>query len=329
MKERVYYSPQHPRFKEHDNPYSQNYRDALKKKYKIANYESIPYLVSSMSFTLGALRADIYIINWLENIGYSKLGAVQFMFVRLGLWIIKKRKKKIVWMFHNIHPHQGHNRISLWLYNYLFKNATLIISHSREAAKYVRKHTSVKVLYVCHPVHPINIIENDIKVEACDVLIWGSVAPYKGIYEFMEQATKRHSNLRIRVIGKCDNKSLAFIINEFCNDHITFENRKISFEELAACVKRSRYVLFPYVGSCVSSSGALIDTVVLGGNPVGPNVGAFKDLADEDVCHIYKDYDELFSILEHQELSISDKAREDFCHNNSWDHLVDVIVENL
>lgn len=329
-KEKVYFFPPHPRFEEYGNPYSQNYRDALKKRYEIANLDGIPHLASSVSMVLNIFRADIYIINWMENVGYSKLGDIQFLLDRFALWAIKKRGKKIVWMFHNIHPHGGHNKYSLWLHDYFFKNASLIIAHSKEAAEYAKGHTEKKVLYVCHPIHPIKMKDHtDIVVESCDVLIWGSVVPYKGIYEFLQQVTERKTDLRIRILGECESKSLAKQIKGLCNSRITFENRRASFEEIAASIKKSHYTLFPYVGSCVSSSGALIDTIMMGGNPVGPNVGAFRDLADEDVCHIYKDYDELFSILEHQNLSIGDKARKEFYNNNSWDHLIDIIHDNL
>lgn len=117
-------------------------------------------------------------------------------------------------------------------------------------------------------------------------------------------------------------------IQKLCGKNVLFENRRASFEELAGLIQHTKYVLFPYTGDCVSSSGALIDTIALGGLPIGPNKGAFKDLAQEGVCVTYQDYDELFSIL--GKSSISDKSKiEDFIMKNSWNTFTDFLYENL
>ena len=154
--ERVYYYPPLTE-KEYPNPYSNNYRAALAKRYKLANIDGAYPIGLSIGFFLSVFRADIYIINWLENISYFRYGPMQFRLVKLGLWILNKRKCKIVWMFHNIHPHQGHNASSQWLHKYMFSHASLIISHSKEATEYAKEHTDKKVICVCHPVHPIKM----------------------------------------------------------------------------------------------------------------------------------------------------------------------------
>ena len=93
-------------------------------------------------------------------------------------------------------------------------------------------------------------------------------------------------------------------------------------------MQHSKYVLFPYTGDCVSSSGALIDTIALGGCPIGPNKGAFKDLAEEGVCTVYQDYDELFSILGKPSHFNNSKMTE-FSARNSWDAFADILYKNL
>ena len=55
-------------------------------------------------------------------------------------------------MFHNIHPHIGSNSYSEYIQNWLFRNANIIISHSKDAAKYASLQAKGKVLYQCHPV---------------------------------------------------------------------------------------------------------------------------------------------------------------------------------
>lgn len=326
-KEKVYYFPP-LKGKEYKNPYSANYRNSLAKRYDVVNIKGAPSVGMSIAFILSVFRADIYVINWLENIGKYKFGSLQFELVKLGLWIIKKRKARIVWMFHNKHPHGGHDKCSKWLHDYMFRNASLIISHSKEATEYAKNRTSIKVIYVCHPIHPIKMKSWEGEAKNSDVFIWGNIFGYKGVYEFLQEEAKRHTDLIIRIIGKAENKKLADEIKSMCRDNIIFENRRAEFGEIEAYIRKSRYVLFPYIGSCVSSSGALIDTLVMGGTPVGPEIGAFKDLSDEGVCRIYKDYNDLFDLL-NKDYSIKDETRQTFINGNSWDNLIDIIVNNL
>lgn len=326
-RERVYYFPP-LKGKRYGNPYSANYRAALSERYEVANIAGAPPIGMSIAFILSVLRADIYIVNWLENIAFFKCGKAQFALVKLGLWIIRMRKARIVWMFHNIHPHGGHNAESRWLHDYLFRHASLIISHSEEAAAYARQRTAVPVEYVCHPVHEIERGVYDGEVPQCDVFMWGSVVAYKGIREFLEEYHRRGSTLKVRIIGGCEDAELDAAIRALTNDRVTYERRRASFEEVEAGIKVCRYVLFPYVGSCVSSSGALIDTIVLGGTSVGPSVGAFADLGREGVCLTYGSYDDLFALLD-QEHVISPEQRRTFIARNSWRGLVDVIARKL
>ena len=131
------------------------------------------------------------------------------------------------------------------------------------------------------------------------------------------------------IIGTCKDVALSTAIEENCNDLIMYENRRIGFSELKAAITKSRYVLFPYIGSSVSSSGALIDTICLGGVPVGPNKGAFKDLEREGVCLTYKNDDEMMDILLSEQSFINEFVRQDFIKNNSWQSFAQKINDKI
>lgn len=326
MRSRVYYYP--PASKGgYANPYSANYKEALGRYFEVLDKKNKPSIALGLSFFLNAFRADIYVINWLESVVFLSLGRLQYIFVCLGLWIIKLRKKKIVWMLHNIHPHQGENILSRKIQAILYDSADLVISHSQEAAAFAKGKAKGHVLYVCHPVKPFHIKAVEITMDS-EVLIWGAISPYKGVKEFLCEVRKRNSDMSIHIVGKCNEPLLAESIQELCGKNVLFENRRASFEELAGLIQHTKYVLFPYTGDCVSSSGALIDTIALGGLPVGPNKGAFKDLSQEGVCRVYQDYDELFSILESS--SNIDKSKiDDFIVKNSWEAFAGFLYKNL
>lgn len=308
------------------NPYSYNYKEALGKEHNLINKENRSVIMMGLDFFINSFKADLFIINWLESICFFRLGWIQFLLAQAGLWIIKKRGKKIVWMFHNIHPHQGNNRLSKRIQKDLFRQANLIISHSKEATEYAKKMTEQKVIFINHPIKPIKIKKINANIPPFDVLIWGTLLPYKGIAEFISHNEIQQSNITIRILGICKDEELLKRINQYCNNHIIFENRKANFDEIAAYIQKSRYVLFPYIGSCVSSSGALIDTLVLGGVPIGPNRGAFKDLAEQKLCLTYNSYEELINLINSQ-YSINNKTKETFISTNSWDNLVKTIFQ--
>lgn len=323
----LYYFPSASRHG-YPNPYSIHYKKALEHYFKVLDKENAPRFFLSWCFLKHSFVADIFIVNWLESIPFLRLGYVQYLLVLFGLRIIQWRKKEIIWMFHNIHPHQGDNKYSKKIQNILFKQSKLIISHSQKAAEYARQRTYTKVIYKCHPVSQISVNPFKEDVEPCDVLIWGTILPYKGVYEFISEKNVQSSNLRIRIIGKCSDNELCDILKSKCNERITFENRRVDFDELAACIAHTRYVLFPYIGDCVSSSGALIDTISLGGIPIGPCVGAFKDLEMEGVCLTYNKTDELVELLKGNSTLAADNINS-FMSNNSWQNLASEIKNQI
>lgn len=308
------------------NPYCQHFRDALSQHYKVVYDRRLPNLFGTLPLLLNALHCDQFFVNWLENIGYMHLAPLQYCVARIALWIIRKRGKRIVWIMHNIHPHQGENRMSRSMQQVLFEQSDLIVAHSKEAAAFARDKAGDKVRYICHPVGdetaaPLCPVEGT----KTDVLIWGTILPYKGIVEFLSLPFVRKNSLRVQIVGRCTDAVLSRQIEGLCNDSVTFRNTNAPSAELRQLCQNARWVLFPYIGDCVSSSGSLIDTIVWGGNPLGPARGAFRDLAEEGVCHVYKDYGQLAELLASEPQPAEDKRR-DFVNRNGWPSFINQLV---
>lgn len=309
------------------NPYSQNYKDAIGKYFELVDDSKIP-LTLNYPFLHFSFRADVFVLNWIEGVIYSDKGLLKFLIVLISLLVIRLRRKKIIWMLHNIHPHNGENWGSRFLQKYLFKHSSLIIAHSKTAYNYAKHKAECEVAYFAHPVACPYYETKKMDVPSCDVLIWGSILPYKGIPEFISKKRVQESQLRIRIIGLCKDEELSREINKKCNQRISFENRRIDFTELKAVIGKSRYVLFPYIGSSVSSSGALIDTICMDGVSVGPNTGAFKDLAEEGICLTYSNDDEMLDILLSKR-TINEDQRQNFIVNNSWQNFAKFISKKI
>lgn len=325
---KIYYYPSCPPGG-YGNPYSENFKEALGRRGEVLDKENFPSKPAVKGLLKYCFKADLFVLNWIEGIGNHQLGLIQFPLAVLCLFVIKLRRRKIVWTLHNIHPHSGAKFLSELLSRFLFRNADLIIAHSKAAQEYASSKAHCPVYYVCHPFNQLEK-KKSVEVNPIDVLIWGGIYPYKGIAQFLKELNTRRLNLTVKIIGKCSD---SVLLNEILkivesSPNITFENRRPEFDELAILVSSARYVLFPYVGGSVSSSGALMDTIAMGGIAMGPNVGAFKDLGEDNICVTYTDYDDMFAKLEH-EPNLSENHIESFVRENSWNHFAEFLVNKI
>lgn len=220
------------------------------------------------------------------------------------------------------------------------RQSCLVVSHSCETASFARGLLSEygcspdKVRYICHPVVEPSFADA-LPVRSDEILIWGNILPYKGILEFVSSPAVRDAGLNVRIIGRCKDVGLLSDIEKAvaeCDSvgsrnfddgvpamrsRIVFENRSAGFDELADLVRSSRFVLFPYLPGSVSGSGVLMDTLTMGGNPVGPAVGAFADLAREGVCMVYRSEAGMIEILK-SDRCVNPEVLRDFISRNSW-----------
>ncbi len=313
--QKLYYFPPYLERTPDTNPYSANFKESLCHFFEVVEKDYKHRGLARVAFVKKAFLADVYVLNWMESIGKGIKNFPLFIVSYLGILVVLLRGKKIVWMLHNIHPHSGENHYSRAIQNLLYKRSTAIVTHSKSAKEYAERRASCRVEYVCHPV--ISFPQRNHNTKDIDILIWGAILPYKGIGEFVALPEVQGSSLVIKIIGKCRDSILNDTIVSYCNAHISFENRFAEIGELAELCQRSRFVLFPYLTESVSSSGALIDTVAMGGTPVGPSVGAFKDLEEEGVCITYKDKSDMLRVLSNN-ATICEEARQSFIENNSW-----------
>jgi hypothetical protein len=317
------------------NPYTSSFIESLDKKVNVLNKDTFAKIAIVDLFKY-IFSIDVIIFNWIENIGYKKLGKLQFVFFMFAFVILKLRKVKIVWVFHNIHPHKGESFISKYMYSLFFDASDLIVTHSKKADKYVKAHSSKKTFFTHHPNNKIQIDNSILNIdESCDVrkkdiLIWGSIEPYKGIVEFLDFNKKmgQAKAFKIQIIGTCNDVNYENEILKYTNDNVVFENRRVSFLELNKHIDNSKFVLFPYRSNSVSSSGALLDTLTFNGSCIGPNTGCFSDLAEEGLCYVFRSYEEILNIVSTNN-SIDNDKMQYFVQGNSWDKFIVKLISEI
>ena len=105
-------------------------------------------------------------------------------------------------------------------------------------------------------------------------------------------------------------------------------------DELTSLIAKSKFVLFTYSDTSVLSSGALMDTLGLNANIIGPNAGAFADLARENIIQVYDNFIDLIRKIE----TPVQKSEEDldalgqFIKNNDWQHFginIDHLIKTI
>jgi len=324
MKQKVYVSPSAVRGKGYSNRYFYMLKEHLSEFAQVLEADNAPCRAQSLRLLKHAFKADVFILSFVENIPFHKLGFLQYLITRFSLWIMRLRKRKLIFIYHNIHPYLGENWMTRSLMNLQLKHSCKVFTHSKQVADFARRQLSemgedtTKVQFFCHPV-PDGVLPRKMEQPKRDVLIWGQILPYKGVREFVSSSSVQNSGLKVLVMGSCPDERLANGIKKAVegHDNLTFENRRADFSEIEKAVVESRYVLFPYRPGSIASSGVLIDTVAMGGNPVGPNVGAFKDLAEEGVCLTYTDKPSMLELLK-SDKQIDWDARKEFLSNNSW-----------
>ena len=319
------------------NPYIQDYIEALN---RLPNVRVInPAHKNPLLSLLPPSRwGDVFIFNWFESIPDFKYGPLQAFTATAFLLFQRLRGKKIVWMLHNKKPHaQGRDGMKTFLARLIAKNSSLIITHSEEGVRLVHDdfpYAARKVHYIDHPTKcRLQLATAASTAEKkYDLLIWGTIARYKGIFEFVDYIrTNKIDHLRICIVGGAS-ETVFKDLKAICPDNITPINQRPSFDELADYINQSEFVLCPYAPETILSSGMLMDSLSFGAKVIGPEVGSFKDYASNSLLNVYtfKSFDDIAGIAQrhkHDSVSLANYRR--FLEENDWTHYAQKLAKLL
>jgi len=180
------------------------------------------------------------------------------------------------------------------------KKSDLIITHSSAGVSLINKYVRGKghVFFFPHPV--TDNLSFSKASKKYDILIWGSLVPYKGIDLFLDYLIKKnlHDKYNIRIVGKCNDVKYWEKVNTFSSPHVQIDNIFIENKDLEKLIAQTRIVLFTYSSESIISSGALAESVSYGATTVGPHKAAFKDLAYSNYIFTYQNFDQLIDLID-------------------------------
>jgi len=307
------------------NPYVMRLAESLSGKYHVLNkvHPSDKGIIDILKYLK---NTNIVYLNWIENLPGRHLGFLQFCLFFLLCGYFRLTRKKIVWTLHNKSSHSAEHRIlKNLLYRFMLFRSDLIITHAEEGLKLIPKKT--EKLFIPHPVSFSEPLVNDEKDRNYDILIWGTITRYKGIDTFLHYLKDEGvlNNYKIVVAGKTVDGEVLERINNLVEKYpnLVYMNRYIPDDELAGIIADTGVILFTYHADSVLSSGALMDSLQYDINILGPETGAFNDLAKEGLIKTYRDYPDLLEkikllkVKSYQEPFRKELKRK-FIKDNSW-----------
>lgn len=315
------------------NPYIQDYISAIE---EISGNEVVNSTHKNPLLSILSPKkwGNIFIFNWFENIPDFKYGLLQSVTAIVYLHVLKLSGAKIIWMLHNKLPHA---KKKMWLKKKLMsliaKKSDLIITHSLEGLDIVRNNYPYalnKSHYLDHPTKNrlANIKEESLK--SYDLLIWGNVAQYKGITEFIDYLVDNSiTDISVCIIGRFSSEELYNNVKEKVGYNVTVINDSPSFEELGEYINSSYFVLAPYYPESVLSSGMLMDSLSFGARVIGPNAGSFNDYTKEKNIEVYTfdKYDDILSIVrENREPKVSLSSYNEFLNERTWPKFIEKLM---
>lgn len=308
------------------NPYISNLRDALNANFEVVNAHK-PSKTGIFDVLKYLRKVDVVYFNWGEEVPENSLGRIQGIFLLILLSYLKLSSTQIIWTLHNKKSHYSKYRVlKEMIYNQMLKKSDLIITHAKEGLELIPrgKHAS----FQHHPVNKRVEIPGQSIDYTYDIIIWGTIYPYKGIHTFLKFLEQNGiiEKYRILIAGKIETRDLATELLDFHRKYDNLELMAGFIEEtkLNKLVRASRITLFTYHSDSILSSGVLMDSLSYGARIVGPSVGAFNDLKELGLIDTYTDFSSLISVVD-QVLSSSDEnlsrqgKLDEFLSANSWE----------
>jgi beta-1,4-mannosyltransferase len=312
------------------NPYLFNLAKCLKNHFTIVNYGR-PQNKSFTDIARYFWRADVFYFNWIENTGST----ISYAFLKLFITAAKALGKKVVWTHHNIHPHNDDGYVGKKIIRLFARSSNHVVSHTKLSKKLLGlSNSDSRLLYHFHPFFSKPELFCEAQAKVYDILIWGNMRRSKGIDSFMRYLLDNNllDKYSIKIIGKFESEGyFKDFMSLYKGKKISIENRYADNSELIMLHRQAKFVFFPYTGSSVLNSGALITSIPYGACIIGPSNGVFTEIGDAGFIKLYKDFDDVASYVDsYSEADIPDPHRvSKLCEENTWDAFASFIYDKL
>jgi len=306
------------------NPYIDDLIESLESNFNFVNKDK-PSGKGILDIIKYLPKLHFIHFNWIEKVHSNRFGKLQYRFMFILIPLLKIMGVKIIWTMHNKLSHgEGDDPKTLALFNLMLRKSHLILTHASAGIDFgesLLPGVKRRMIYLPHPVKDRRL-KSELQ-KKYDVLIWGTISPYKGIDQFLQELSTNNKLKQFKMLikGKASDKAYFNKLEKFKNEKIEIRNEFINDDDLAHMIAESKTVLFTYSKDSILSSGVLMDSLGFGANIIGPHVGAFADLAEDGIIHTFKDLSESISLIEEecsQPVNDASAALDKFLAANSW-----------
>ena len=267
-------------------------------------------------------KFDVVVVQWMQLLRYTSIEVLLLKYLQSNV--------KVIYVLHNIYPHNTKNSKILKRYNYLYKTLKNIAVHTDKVKNIIQKlNPNANVLRIEHGLFFEEFRQKSSQINQKKCLIVGYITKYKGVEDalhVLKFLKEKKIHLNLDIVGLCDSEYLKFLnemINEFnLNDQVSILSEEVSTNFLIQKINQSTMLWLPY--KKISQSGVSYTSIGLGKPFVGYDVGNFKDsFGDRGVAKIVeKNNIEAFSeavtdILENE--NFYKKNIQNFSSQNLWD----------
>lgn len=274
-------------------------------------------------------KADLYLLNWYENIYKDKNQYLFFLKKIIFILIIKILNKKVFFYIHNIKPHKKDNLLpnyflSNLLFNMLFIIANKIIIISRNTKYFFGSRKilfllfNYKIVYIPHPnmIHlrcyqTFEVSKNS--DSTLKLLYFGSILKYKNV-EVLIDVVNSFENLPIKldIVGVCNKEYYTELISRIRNDNIRIVNQYYQDEELFSLFKQYDLCVYPFDKKSSLNSSSIILAFSMSKTVISPNISTLLDYSKSlYFSYEYNNYQEHFNNLRNVILTALDLKTSD------------------
>jgi len=251
-------------------------------------FKLLDYILNWFWLIVNCKNYDTIVIQWLQLLKYTSLEVYLVNFIQ--------KKTDLVYILHNVYPHNNESETIKKRYNLLYKKINKIAVQTSKIKSQLLKITpNKKVIEIEHGLF-FKEFRNEKNLDyGNNCLMIGYISRYKGIEDAIQAIRilkNRNFDIELKIIGYGEPeyvKSLNLLIEKNnLQENISIIAKEVSTKFIIDSVKKSSVLLLPYKN--ISQSGVAYTAIGLAIPFVAYNVGNFKEsFGKEKVAEIVSD----------------------------------------
>jgi len=260
------------------------------------------FLAKLIGFALYHLKLIMFVVkNKRSNVHIIGLFRYPVLMGIIECIILRAFSKKLIITVHNLLPHDSHTFKNELIYKIIYKIPNYLIVHTEKMKNSLVNYYDVNESKVFTMHHGLNEVmqapKNDkrecrvdlgIPEDKIVLLLFGKIAPYKGIDTFLKTFELLDENYFCVIAGKVGasygeaySKHIDQLVNKNKNSHrIIFKNEFIDDQLVPLYFQASDMLVLPYKN--IDQSGVLLLALTMGVPIIAFNVGSFSEYISEE-----------------------------------------------